>query len=230
VDERAKELLTNGFVVVGPDELGGLVSPAELAEFRELWNDLPPDEEMADGGTYRQRRYGRLRVGVADGTVSVTPLPHAPFRQDAEHIPLYEGRERMFPPAGEEVLTHPAMRALVSFDVSVATTTSGITDWLVNVHLIRIVARQSSPGLPTPEGRHRDGHAYVGMHLMRRECDGGNSIVYRDGHEPTRFTMRQPLDSLMVDDHAVMHEVTPIAAHAGGDGVRDMLLVDLNPA
>ena len=41
--------------------------------------------------------------------------------------------------------------------------------------------------------------------------------------------MTDPLDSLVVDDHRVTHEVTPISP-LGEHGVRDMLLVDLNEA
>ena len=45
------------------------------------------------------------------------------------------------------------------------------------------------------------------------------------------FTLESPLDSVLVDDTAVRHAVSPIAAHdpAAGRAVRDMLLVDINP-
>ena len=50
-----------------------------------------------------------------------------------------------------------------------------------------------------------------------------------DDREVARLTLAGPLDSLMVDDARVTHEVTAINAVAGV-GVRDMLLLDLNPA
>ena len=113
-------------------------------------------------------------------------------------------------------------------NLSVVTVLTPATRWIVGVHMVRVVARIGAPGQPTPEGRHRDGHDYVGMHLMgRRDCAGGQSVMFRVGREPVRLTLVECLDSLIVDDAALTHEVTAIAAD-GGEGVRDTLLVDLN--
>jgi hypothetical protein len=80
---------------------------------------------------------------------------------------------------------------------------------------------------PTPEGRHRDGHDYVAMHLIRRvRCGGGETLIYPRGGAKVlaRTTLSDPLDSVLVDDGAVDHEVTPLAVD-GGPGYRDVLLV-----
>jgi hypothetical protein len=201
-----------------------------LAAFQAHWADLPLDEELADGGTYRLRRFGRLRVEARAHGTRVTPLSHGTFQQDAALIPLYHGRERTFAPAGQRILRDPVLDCLVRLDMSLAAGLTGHPEWTVNVHLIRIVAKTGSPGMPTPEGRHRDGHEFVSMHLVHRDCTGGLSIVYNDNAELVRLTLQEPLDSLMVQDAAVTHEVTPIGATADGNGIRDMLLVDLNRA
>jgi hypothetical protein len=52
-------------------------------------------------------------------------------------------------------------------------------------------------------------------------------VVYVDDQPVMKTTMLNPLDSLIVDDNRVTHEVTPITA-TGHEGIRDMLLVDLN--
>ena len=70
------------------------------------------------------------------------------------------------------------------------------------------------------------------MHLLRRDgCRGGTSLIYTSGGAlpDVELPLLEPLDSLLVDDTELEHEVTQIE---GVDlrGVRDMLLVDLNPA
>ncbi|MGW5876127.1 2OG-Fe dioxygenase family protein [Nocardiopsis terrae] len=197
--------------------------------FRSAWDDLPMDRELVDGGSYRQRRYGRLRVRVEDGELSFEALAHTAFRQDV--IPLWEGRNRSFAPIADGVLLHAGMRDLVGWDAKLATALSGVTDWEVGLHLVRIVARPGVEGNPTPEGRHRDGHMYVGMHMLRREgVAGGVSTVYPEGAEPVVLTMTEILESMFVDDGRVTHEVSPTSALGDSTGVRDMLLVDFNPA
>jgi hypothetical protein len=139
------------------------------------------------------------------------------------------GKARLFEPLAQEHLGHPALLRLLTDDLSAIAAGDGRTRWEIGLHLVRTVAG-ATPGLPTPEGRHRDGHDYIGMHLLgRRGCAGGESVIYRDGLPDTRLTLSEPLDSIVVIDAAVMHEVTPISALPGGDeGVRDMLLADFN--
>lgn len=218
-----------GFVVMRKQELAGLLSEADLREFQAAWESLPVDTQIDGGGTYRQRRYGRLGVEVDGDEVTFRALPNATFRQDV--IPLWKGKNRVFEPVTEDVLLSAGMRALVGFDARMATALSGTTAWEIGVHIVRIVARPGTQGLPTPEGRHRDGHAYVGMHMLRRDgVTGGLSTVYpNNGGEVVQTTLLQPLDSMFVDDARVTHEVSPTVPE-GDSGVRDMLLVDVNPA
>ena len=172
-------------------------------------------------------RQGLAGVAAVIGIYVITALEHTAFRQDTN--PLYRGRSRLFEPI--QVLDDPVLRHLVEYDVRVAESLRPIGDWEVGLHQVRIVARGGDAGLPTPEGRHRDGHLFVGMHMLaRRDCIGGESIVELADGTVERFTLEQPLDSVIVEDAAVWHEVTPIRAAPGAaEGIRDMLLVDLNP-
>jgi hypothetical protein len=229
-ERRAEELSATGFTAPQAADFGDLAGAPDFGTFHDNWNDLPMDEAMPAGATYRQRRYGRLHVEVGAADVQITALGHAPFRQAAEHIPLHMGKAREFAPIARAGLLDPALHAMVAFDVAIAAAASGVKTWTVNVHMVRIVARSGLPGEPTPEGRHRDGHLFVGMHLLRRDsCGGGESIIYLDDREIARLMLVDPLDSLMVDDKRVTHEVTAISARAG-QGTRDMLLVDMNAA
>src|SRR5215472_3760186 len=224
-DRLSGRLAGQGYLRLGADAFSGAFPPAELEPFRAEWESLPPDEELVDGGHYRFRRYGRLRVTPgAGGTLDMVALPPASFQQDARDVPLYGGRRRTFAPIPDEVLLHPVMRGLVAWDLAVVRPLAPeVGDWEIGLHMVRIVADPSAAGLPTPEGRHRDGHRFVGMHLLRREnCRGGHSLLYTNGGElpDVELTLLSPLDTLIVNDSALEHEVTRIEG-ADGRGIRD---------
>jgi hypothetical protein len=224
----ATSVLRDGYVLVGADLCAQAVSATDAASLARFWENLEPDTDLPGGLRYRYRRYGRVKVTVEDDTVAFEVLPHTSFRQDG--IRLWAGRERVFAPAPAEALLHPGMRGLLGFDARLGTALSGHKAWHVGLHMIRVVAEAGADGMPTPEGRHRDGHMYIGMHMMRRTgCAGGESTVYPDGGSPVTFTLGTPLDGVFVDDGRVTHEVSMITA-VEPVGVRDMLLVDLNPA
>ncbi|MGZ3145621.1 2OG-Fe dioxygenase family protein [Lentzea chajnantorensis] len=229
--ELVAGLAAEGFVRLSGTDFPVDTGGAEFAEFRAGWEDLIRDDALVDGGSYRYRRYGRLAaVPVGEG-FELTPLPHRAFRQDS--IPMWRSNERLFAPIEPAFLTNPCLHDLISTDLALAALVRSCPEWTVGLHMIRIVAVPGEPGLPTPEGRHRDGHSFVGMHLVRRENSaGGESTIYRDGLPEVRFTLRDPLESVLVDDTAIWHEASPISIldPAGGRTVRDMLLVDVNPA
>ena len=85
-------------------------------------------------------------------------------------------------------------------------------DWHIEVHQFRIEARSGEEGQPTPEGMHRDGVDYVLVLLVgRRNIQSGvTSIRGTDGRDLGSFTLAEPCDAAWVDDHRVMHGVTPV--------------------
>jgi len=224
-------LAGEGFVRLSGQDFPVDTGGTAFAEFRAGWEDLVLDGALVDGGSYRYRRYGRLAAVPSGAGFDLTPLPHTAFRQDG--IPMWRSNDRLFAPIESAFLDNLCLRELVTTDLALAARIRSSPEWTVGLHLIRIVAVAGEPGLPTPEGRHRDGHSFVGMHLVRRENSaGGESAIYRDGLPDVRFTLRDPLESVLVDDTAVWHEASPISIldPAGGRTVRDMLLVDVNPA
>jgi hypothetical protein len=99
----------------------------------------------------------------------------------------------------------------------------------VRVHQIRVVATPAQPGLPAPEGVHQDGTDFLTLHLVRRHnVAGAESCVYDLARNPVRrFTLRQPLDSMILEDPRVLHGVTPVySADGRTPGSRDLLGID----
>lgn len=183
---------------------------------------------------YRYRRFGRVQA-VSDGADwIISPLPHTSFRQAAEIIPLYAGEARLFDPIPESELMSDGMVELLKLDLDIVSQAAGSPKaYALGLHMIRVIAEPNRSRLPAPEGRHRDGHDYVAMHLMRREdCRGGESRVYwGSAEEPFLITtLKDPLESLIIDDRTVEHEVTLVSSPSAGPGVRAVLLVDFDPA
>jgi hypothetical protein len=232
-DLAVHDLVELGAATLPSIELTSRIDPAAWAELAAAWDDLPIDRHLADGGTWRLRRFGRLRAtpGTRAG-YQLKPLPAAPFRQSADLIPLYEGKDRDFDPIEPVTMTSPALWSLLDHDLELIAAVEGARrPWLIQLHLIRVTTGPDLDVEPAPEGRHSDGHAYVAMHLIdKRDCTGGVSHVFQPGEaEPFLVTtMQQPLDTVVVDDRRVEHQVSPITTDAGR-GHRDILLVDVDP-
>ena len=180
--------------------------------FAASWNDLDLDTFMADGGRYRQRRHAAFLVS-ADAIVR---MPNQSHYQSRDYNPLNGGVERWFAPVTEFAGDHCALMSVLRFAHTVfnGLTRSDLAPsaWHVEVHQIRITAQSGQPGLPTPEGAHRDGVDWVLVMLVARHnaASGATTILDAARRPIGHFVLTQPLDTALVDDSRVFHGVTPI--------------------
>jgi hypothetical protein len=207
----------------------------DLNDFGELfkrdWDHLEPDPYMADGGSYRLRRYGLYRLSATTGQLD--HIPGASFYQSIEINPLNGGEQRHFAAMNAETIENPFLRELILFDFAQLTSNKDIVDdWLIGVHQIRIIATPGMPGSPTPEGIHRDDEYYTSQHLISRDnIGGGVNYFYGNDREPTKdpqavWTQMSYFDSYYFD-RSQWHSVSPIVSgERDGGGHRDVLLVD----
>ncbi len=207
----------------------------DLNESRELfrrdWEHLEPDPHMADGGSYRSRRYGLYQLSATNGQLSYKP--GASFYQSIKINPLNGGEQRHFAALGDDTVENPFLRELMLFDLAQLTSNKHVEDdWLIGVHQIRIIATPGVPGNPTPEGIHRDDEYYTSQHLIsRHNIGGGINYFYGNGCEPTEvpqidWTQKSYFDSYYFD-RSLWHSVSPIVSGAqNGGGHRDVLLLD----
>ncbi len=199
--------------------------------FRRDWAHLEPDPYMADGGSYRLRRYGLYQLSATTGQLA--HIPGAPFYQSIEINPLNGGEQRHFAALGANTVENPFLRELILFDFAQLTSNKHIEgDWLIGVHQIRIIATPGVPGNPTPEGTHRDDEKYTSQHLIsRHNIGGGINYFYGNGPEPTGapqavWKQKSYFDSYYFD-RSLWHSVSPIVSgNRDGDGHRDVLLID----
>jgi hypothetical protein len=195
----------------------------------EDWGRLEPDRYLAKGAKFRLRRYGRYCW--APGTDTLSALSHETYFQPADENPYAGGIVREFAPLLPETIQNPFLHALVRVTFSclpVPAARQGAT-WEVRVHQIRIVASPGEPGLPAPEGIHQDGTDFLTLHLVRRHnVLGAESTIYDlERHPIACYTMREPLDSFILEDPRVLHGVTPVRSADGRTaGMRDLLGLD----
>ena len=183
------------------------IGPGDWADFAASWNDLGPDLFMADGGRYRRRRHATFRC--ADGRF--TRQPHQPHYQSRDYNPLNGDVQRWFDPVDTATIANPACQAILSFCAdSFDPRHSG--NWHVEMHQFRIEAKPGESGRPTPEGMHRDGvDAVLVMLIERRNLrEGVTRIGGPDGRPLGEFTLTDPGDTMLIDDHRILHGVTEI--------------------
>jgi hypothetical protein len=196
--------------------------------FAQSWDDLGLDTYMADGGRYRRRRHAAFSVSAG----AIERKPHQPHYQSRDYNPLNGGVERWFEPIRDDIGRHPALRSVLRLGHAIFDRlTPGRTRpeaWHVEVHQFRVEARAGQPGLPTPEGMHRDGVDWVLVLLVGRHnvASGTTTILDLARHPLGQFVLAVPLDTALVDDSRVFHGVTPIEPLRADElGYRDVLVV-----
>ncbi len=229
VGDARSQLAHDGFAFVDGSKFDASPSlAASMSEFADAFDRLEPDGYLQDGSTFRLRRYGRFLL-ARDGTLR--DLPTAPYFQATEINSYAGGIDRSFADLEADTRRNEMLKSLIQFDASVfeARVDAPFDHWRVEVHPLRIVARHDEVGLPTPEGLHRDGNDFFAVHLIRREgVLGGETTVCDVDRRPLKVrTLREPLDSLLVNDHAVLHGVSPIVPEdEARPGFRDVVVID----
>ena len=215
----------DGFVRFEADETKAMIGAEDWDGFAASWNDLPLDGFMADGGRYRRRRFAAFAAGAG----VITRKPHQPHWQSRDYNPLNGGVQRWFEPVTDAIAEHPVTQGVIRAGLDQFGPPSGFRDsWHVELHQFRIEAHVGEAGLPTPEGAHRDGVDWVIVMLVdRRNVDSGVTDIFApDGTSLGSFTLTTPGDAVFLDDHRVLHGVTPIRPHdPDRPARRDVLVV-----
>ena len=223
------ELQKNKYVTVSADEFS---VPPQLTEAKQRlwadWNDLPPDNYLKDGASFRLRRFAYLYFLPSTG--EVLSFPPTPYFQASELNSYAGGIRRKFRHLHDSTLTNQFLLALIKFNFKQFPVNKEMAQqpWKLDVHQIRIVATPDEAGQPTPEGIHHDENDFVCMHLANRQNTvGGINTVYDNNSRPLiSCTLHQPMDSLIVWDPHVMHGVSPMRQlNLDEQAVRDMLLI-----
>jgi len=218
-------LASQGYALLSPDSVARWCECgiASLDELHGHWGKLPPDPHLRDGGRYRHRRHSCFIVDD-DG---VEQVAHRAHWQPVAYNALHGGMHRWFEPMTPDMVGHPAWTAILRALARQAATLHGQRKWFIEGHPFRIDTHDGI-GRPTPEGAHRDGVDLVAVFVLERHnIKGGETRVFEaDGPSGLRFTLSQPWSLILLDDHRVVHESTPIQPiDPGRHGWRDTLVI-----
>lgn len=221
----ASTIKDSGYAVVAPDDVLSILdtSVRDISQIASSWNDLSVDQYLKDGGNYRQRRHASVKI--EDDQMDI--VPHRAHWQPTTYNALHGGMHRWFDPIKTEVITSNVFHNLLIWFTNFVTQIDNVPTWFCEMHQFRIDTSDGI-GRPTPEGAHRDGVDWVAVLLIdRHDIKGGETRVFEvDTPSGQRFTLNRPWTLLLLDDHRVIHETTPIQP-IGEKGWRDTLVVTL---
>ena len=225
LEDLAPALQRQGYAVISAAQVSQLAGePMDVFHaWAPLWNDLPPDGYLKDGGRYRRRRHSCFVIEASQ----VRQAPHRPHWQPLDYNALHGGMQRHFEPMQVAMVQQPGWQQLLVWLGVVSSQLKGEKTWYAEAHQFRIDTTDGI-GRPTPEGAHRDGVDLVAVFLVDRQgIKGGETRVFdADGPNGQRFTLSEPWSVLLLDDARVIHESTPIQP-LGAGGHRDTLVVTL---
>jgi hypothetical protein len=234
IDPPASLLAASGYAFVRRPEMRSALEScgplSDWATFAASWNHLEIDPYLAEQGRYRRRRFA---VYAINERAAIERLAHQPHYQGQEYNQLFGGVERWFAPIADEVGESVTMRTILRWCHALFSGLASAASWRVEVHQFRIEARAGVSGYPTPEGVHRDGVDFVLVLLVSREniVSGTTTVFDPGGTALGSFTLTEPLDAALVDDHRVAHGVTPVEPFdPARPGHRDVLVVTFRHA
>lgn len=213
------DILTKGYSLVLAEEIPLNDDMAQTwTTLREDYQSLPRDEYLPDNGLYRYRRYDSFYFYPATGELAL--LPHKDYFQSSDINRVTGGIVRQFAPLTEETANNPFLQELIRFDFArfpLDNPDMQYHPWQVDVHQIHVVAKVDSEGHPTPEGVHRDGAAFVTVHLaVLDNVSGGMVSIYDDDKNHLEsFRLQNVLDSYLFNDAILWHGVKAIHSKDG---------------
>ena len=197
------------------------------------WENLELDQYLQSGDRFRYRRFGLFELN--SNRNQITPACHAAYHQSKKINRYAGGIDRKFQSLSTAALNNQFLLELMWFDYSLLPSASKktVNDWVVDVHQIRIIGMERDSGKPTPEGIHQDGEQFVFTHLIDlHNAHGGESRIYNhEGSLLIRHSLENPLDTLVLWDSYVLHDVSDIKPLTQGmPARRDVLLMGFDPA
>ena len=205
----------DGFAFVHGAEMRALFaahgSLADWPAFAASWDDLGLDTYMADGGRYRKRRHATF----ARGWRRADPSRAAPAALSKPRLQCAERRHRALVRSGAARRSRAGATLTTILETCRDAVRATCDDTGAGMSRYTSSASRRAAGVegrPTPEGMHRDGVDYVLVLLIgRRNIQSGvTSIHDASGRDLGSFTLAEPFDAAWVDDHRMMHGVTPV--------------------
>lgn len=206
----------------------GLTQGAAWRDFQDFFNSLPIDEHMNDGGTYRQRRFGRFAYSVADA--ELIHQAHKPYIQPKYFNPLNGGIPRNFAPLTPAMVVNEITQCLLKNLARTYSAIEGQASWRINTYFNRILASANQIGKPVPEGMHRDGMKFSCLFMVNAVNFSGGETTLFDliSHKPIfQGRLSEGGQMLIFRDDTVLHDTTSIRPiDTNKKSYRDVLVIE----
>jgi len=201
---------------------------ADWSRFQAIFEDLPADQYMNDGGTYRQRRFGRFKYFLEGDRLECQP--HGPYSQPKYFNPLNGGIERHFAPLTDAIIGNNVLRTLLATLGRNYGELEQQASWRINTYFNRIIAQRDQVGKPVPEGMHRDGVKFSCLFMANKiNFSGGETTLFDIlTHRPVfHGQLRSGGDMMVFRDDTVLHDTTSILPEdESRPGYRDVLVIE----
>ncbi|WP_051877076.1 2OG-Fe dioxygenase family protein [Streptomyces natalensis] len=181
---------------------------------------LSPDPYLKGDFVFRYRAFGEGRV-KGD---KVLWGGEGEFFQSEDINGYAGGMQRRFAPLGSEaqefvqqLMADPGKRNM--FDAEELT---------IGVHQMRVIADDEHTGYPAPEGFHHDGFDYVAVTAVAQDNVNGGTSMIADATNEEIIVFDRPMnpgETLVLDDKAVKHYVSPFTPKLPGQARRDVIVV-----
>lgn len=219
-----RRLITPGVALITASSV--ILSEADQADLDAIadsFDSLTPDPY--DRSMRRFRAHGEFSFETNTGWPIITRLHYGTYRQSARFNPLEAGRERVFRSLPDSLLTPLLWRMVYTIFGCLPDSIQSVPTLRIQIHQFSYRARHG-PAVSSPLGLHRDGEPYTAVVFIgKSDLWGGDTIVADEhGQLVLGHSLSEPLETLLLNDAAVVHAVTPVLR-----GRRDVLLVDFTP-
>jgi hypothetical protein len=192
--------------------------PPVTDEILGSYDDLPVDDYMGNGTRFK--KFSQYKMTWHGSAWGFELLPHRDYTAYKKFNKAAGGIRRSYEPIKADFTPMIALGA-VRFPLDVS------DEWQINVHQNRTRASAGTDGPLTPEGIHHDGHDFVMIAVLRRNNVSGAITRLWNPGEPEPFWTGELAagTAVLLDDRAVLHDVTDVRSADGGSANRDIFIV-----
>lgn len=221
-----------------PSELGLYIpkNPEIIVPYFEALS--PEDQAYFSAMTpYRERAYSQFHVALDNGQATMEVIPSKGFVQESDD---YRNQPRIFEPISSDLLNHPQHTDLVSrVASSIQNLNPDTSEYLFDLHAMRLNVQADNPNSNTPEGPHRDGSQIDGkptygwgVIVSRENVEGAQTRAFQD--EDGKIPFGEPMivgagEFMFFSDSTIYHDGAPAKLiNPNKRGFRDLFGYDIS--
>lgn len=177
-------------------------------------------------GQYRLRRYSCFSFNRENHDIVLTT--NDGFVQSGQFNEFQGGMLRSYDDLTEATFQSPLFIDMVSKFAEIARLPQLVK---IEVHQMRIIAKESADAVATPEGIHQDGFDFIGVFTINRHnVKGGDLLLWQNKHDDEPLTVLSPMvgDFCVLNDKLLWHSATNVVPLEQGTAYWDLFVMTAN--